>query len=73
MLLTPQSDVKNCDTTKWRDADVVFTDQKPNVELKILPKHLEYAFLEEDQQNSVIIVADLAKHEMESRVEVLKK
>ena len=48
-------------------------DQKPKIELKALPEHLEYAFLEEDQQQPIIIAADLAKHEKESLVEVLKK
>ena len=48
-------------------------DEKPKVELQALPEHLEYAFLEEGQQKPVIIASDLAKHEKESLMELLKK
>ncbi|XP_023747629.1 uncharacterized protein LOC111895800 [Lactuca sativa] len=51
----------------------VFTIQNTKIELKSLPDHLEYAFLEEGQQKPVIIGADLVKHEKESLVDVLKK
>ncbi|XP_023764512.1 uncharacterized protein LOC111913024 [Lactuca sativa] len=47
--------------------------QNTKTELKALPDHLEYAFLEDGQQQPVIIAADLAKHEKESLVGVLKK
>ncbi|XP_052627208.1 uncharacterized protein LOC128133721 [Lactuca sativa] len=42
-------------------------------ELKILPGHLEYAFLEEGEQKPVIIASDLTKSEKEELVRVLKK
>ena len=48
-------------------------DATPKLELKALPEHLEYAFLEEEQQKPVIIASDLAKHDKESLVKVLKK
>ena len=57
----------------WKNAHVMVTDEQPKIELKALPEHLEYAFLEEEQQNPVIISSDLAKHEKESLVKVLKK
>ncbi|XP_023763696.1 uncharacterized protein LOC111912205 [Lactuca sativa] len=47
--------------------------QNTKTELKALPDHVEYAFLEDDQQKPVIIAANLAKHEKESLVGVLKK
>lgn len=47
----------------WQEAQVVVADQKPKIELKDFPGHLEYAFFEEDQQKPAIIVVDLAKHE----------
>lgn len=49
------------------------TDEKPKIDLKSLPEHLEYAFLEDGKQKLVIIASGLAKHEKESLVEVLKK
>ncbi|XP_052626821.1 uncharacterized protein LOC128133425 [Lactuca sativa] len=51
----------------------VFNIQNTKTELKALPYYLEYAFLEDGQQKPVIIAVDLAKHEKESLVGVLKK
>nr|KAJ0191015.1 hypothetical protein LSAT_V11C800437990 [Lactuca sativa] len=47
------------------NAHVVVIEQKPKFELKDLPEHLEYAFLEENDQKPVIVAEIL--------VEVLKK
>ncbi|XP_023770778.1 uncharacterized protein LOC111919455 [Lactuca sativa] len=47
--------------------------QNTKTELKALPNHLEHAYLEDGQQKPVIIAADLAKHEKESLVGVLRK
>ncbi|GJX63880.1 reverse transcriptase domain-containing protein [Tanacetum coccineum] len=47
-------------------------DELPEVELKELPPHLEYAFLEENNKLSVIISKDLSQDEKTSLVNVLK-
>ncbi|GKF90791.1 hypothetical protein Tco_0274492, partial [Tanacetum coccineum] len=44
----------------------------PEVELKELPPHLEYAFLEENNKFPVIISKDLSQEEMTSLINVLK-
>ncbi|GKD53177.1 hypothetical protein Tco_1286564, partial [Tanacetum coccineum] len=47
-------------------------DEIPEVELKELPPHLEYAFLEENNKLPVIISKDLSQDEKTSLVNVLK-
>ncbi|GJV03704.1 hypothetical protein Tco_1337273 [Tanacetum coccineum] len=47
-------------------------DELPEVELKELPPHLEYAFLEENNKLPVIISKDLSQDEKTSLVNVLK-
>ncbi|GJV43178.1 reverse transcriptase domain-containing protein [Tanacetum coccineum] len=47
-------------------------DEFPKVELKELPPHLEYAFLEENNKLPVIISKDLSQDEKTSLVNVLK-
>lgn len=47
--------------------------QKAKIKLKVLPEHLEYAFLEENEQKPIIIAIDLTTKEKESLVEVLRK
>nr|GEX12396.1 reverse transcriptase domain-containing protein [Tanacetum cinerariifolium] len=47
-------------------------DEPPKVELKDLPPHLEYAFLEGDDKLSVIIVKDLSVEEKTALITVLK-
>ncbi|GKC35822.1 hypothetical protein Tco_1048206 [Tanacetum coccineum] len=47
-------------------------DEIPKVELKELPPHLEYAFLEENNKRLVIISKDLNQDEKTSLVNVLK-
>ncbi|GJX57550.1 reverse transcriptase domain-containing protein [Tanacetum coccineum] len=47
-------------------------DEIPEVELKELPPHLEYAFLEENNKLPVIISKDLSKEEKTSLIHVLK-
>ncbi|KAI3811300.1 hypothetical protein L1987_21021 [Smallanthus sonchifolius] len=44
----------------------------PSLELKELPTHLEYAFLDEGRKLSVIIAKDLTEDEKERLLEVLK-
>ncbi|GKA42577.1 reverse transcriptase domain-containing protein [Tanacetum coccineum] len=47
-------------------------DEVPDVELKDLPPHLEYAFLEEDNKFPVIISKDLDEKQKTSLLSVLK-
>nr|GEX99004.1 reverse transcriptase domain-containing protein [Tanacetum cinerariifolium] len=47
-------------------------DEPPEVELKYLPPHLEYAFLEGDDKLLVIIVKDLSVEEKTALITVLK-
>ncbi|GJR29683.1 hypothetical protein Tco_1105915 [Tanacetum coccineum] len=48
-------------------------DEIPEVELKELPPHLEYTFLEENNKLPVIISKDLSQDEKTSLINVLKK
>ncbi|GKE99688.1 hypothetical protein Tco_0023039, partial [Tanacetum coccineum] len=47
-------------------------DEPPEVELKDLPPHLEYAFLEDNNKLSVIIAQDLSVDEKTALIKVLK-
>nr|GFC28022.1 reverse transcriptase domain-containing protein [Tanacetum cinerariifolium] len=47
-------------------------DEPPEVELKDLPPHLEYAFLEGDNKLPVIITKELGKEEKAALIKVLK-
>nr|GEZ27062.1 reverse transcriptase domain-containing protein [Tanacetum cinerariifolium] len=47
-------------------------DEPPMVELKDLPPHLEYAFLEDDDKLPVIIAKDLKDEEKTALIKVLK-
>nr|GEZ86625.1 reverse transcriptase domain-containing protein [Tanacetum cinerariifolium]GEZ86944.1 reverse transcriptase domain-containing protein [Tanacetum cinerariifolium] len=47
-------------------------NEPPEVELKELPPHLEYAFLGEDNKWPVIIAKDLSVNEKSALIEVLK-
>ncbi|GKC47296.1 reverse transcriptase domain-containing protein, partial [Tanacetum coccineum] len=47
-------------------------DEPPEVELKDLPPHLEYAFLESDNKLPVIIATDLSVEEKVALIKVLK-
>ncbi|GKF36962.1 reverse transcriptase domain-containing protein, partial [Tanacetum coccineum] len=48
------------------------TDEPPEVELKDLPPHLEYAFLEGDNKLPLIIAKDLSVEEKAAIIKVLK-
>nr|GFA64520.1 reverse transcriptase domain-containing protein [Tanacetum cinerariifolium] len=52
--------------------DKSLIDESPVVELKDLPPHLEYAFLEGDDKLPVIIVKDLSDEEKTALIKVLK-
>ncbi|GJR11557.1 reverse transcriptase domain-containing protein [Tanacetum coccineum] len=47
-------------------------DEPPEVELKDLPPHLEYAFLEDNNKLPVIIAKDLSANEKTALIKVLK-
>nr|GFC44987.1 hypothetical protein [Tanacetum cinerariifolium] len=47
-------------------------DEPPEVELKELPPHLEYAFLGDDRKWPVIIAKDLSSNEKTTLINVLK-
>ncbi|GKE72854.1 reverse transcriptase domain-containing protein, partial [Tanacetum coccineum] len=47
-------------------------DEPPEVKLKDLPPHLEYAFLEDDNKLPVIIAKDLSVEEKAALIKVLK-
>ncbi|GJR34629.1 hypothetical protein Tco_1210313 [Tanacetum coccineum] len=47
-------------------------DEPPEVELKDLPPHLEYAFLEDDNKLPIIIAKDLSVEEKAALIKVLK-
>nr|GEX10539.1 reverse transcriptase domain-containing protein [Tanacetum cinerariifolium] len=49
-----------------------FVDEPPEVELKDLPPHLEYAFLEGDNKFSVIIAKEMGDEEKSALIKVLK-
>nr|GFB59486.1 reverse transcriptase domain-containing protein [Tanacetum cinerariifolium] len=49
-----------------------FEDERPKVELKELPPHLEYAFLGDNGKWPVIIVKDLSSNEKTALINVLK-
>ncbi|GKB03790.1 reverse transcriptase domain-containing protein [Tanacetum coccineum] len=52
--------------------DKASIDEPPEVELKDLPSHLEYAFLEGDNKSPVIIAKDLSVEEKTALIKVLK-
>nr|GEU58635.1 reverse transcriptase domain-containing protein [Tanacetum cinerariifolium] len=52
--------------------DVFEVDEPPVVELKALPPHLEYAFLEGDNKLPVIIVKDLSMEKKAALITILK-
>nr|GEU76024.1 reverse transcriptase domain-containing protein [Tanacetum cinerariifolium] len=53
-------------------SDKSLIDEPPEVELKDLPPHLEYTFLEGDDKLSVIIAKDLSVEEKTALITVLK-
>jgi hypothetical protein len=53
-----------------KDKDKV---EEPKVEMKVLPSHLKYVFLEEDDTKPVIISSSLSSIEEKKLIEVLKR
>nr|GEX66146.1 reverse transcriptase domain-containing protein [Tanacetum cinerariifolium] len=64
----PPMDLKQAEETKAKS----LIEEPPELELKELPSHLEYAFLEEIDKLPVIITKDLKDVEKEALIKVLK-
>ncbi|GJZ81736.1 reverse transcriptase domain-containing protein [Tanacetum coccineum] len=60
------------DSNPGQESSLEPKDEIPEVELKELPPHLEYAFLEENNKLPVIISKDLSQDEKTSLINVLK-
>ncbi|GJU47240.1 hypothetical protein Tco_1204506 [Tanacetum coccineum] len=67
-LLEIQKDLKICETNNEKS----LVNEPPEVELKDLLPHLEYAFLEGNNKLPVIITKDLKNEEKAALIEVLK-
>ncbi|GKD49712.1 reverse transcriptase domain-containing protein [Tanacetum coccineum] len=63
-----QKELKVCEAKTNKSS----IDEPPEVELKDLPPHLEYAFLEGDNKLPVIIAKDLSVEEKAALIKVLK-
>ncbi|GJS52832.1 reverse transcriptase domain-containing protein [Tanacetum coccineum] len=63
------ADDPNCHGTKTAKSSI---DKPPEVELKDIPSHLEYAFLEDNNKLPVIIAKDLSVDEKAALIKVLK-
>ncbi|GJY89481.1 hypothetical protein Tco_0504677 [Tanacetum coccineum] len=63
-----QKELKVCEAKNDKSS----IDEPPEVELKDLPPHLEYAFLEDDDKLPVIIAKDLSVEEQAALIKVLK-
>nr|GEZ36136.1 DNA-directed DNA polymerase [Tanacetum cinerariifolium] len=75
----PPSNQKDYFPSVHKDLKVVepknnhsFDDEPPEVELKELPPHLEYAFLGDNEKWPVIILKDLSVNEKSALINVLK-
>nr|GFB03252.1 reverse transcriptase domain-containing protein [Tanacetum cinerariifolium] len=64
----PPMDLKQAEETKAKSS----IEEPPELELKELPSHLEYAFLKESDKLPVIIANDLKDVEKEALIKVLK-
>nr|GEW83030.1 reverse transcriptase domain-containing protein [Tanacetum cinerariifolium] len=67
-LLEVRKELKICEA-KFDKSSI---DEPPEVELKDLPPHLEYSFLEGDDKLPVIIVKDLSVEEKTALITILK-
>nr|GEY73524.1 reverse transcriptase domain-containing protein [Tanacetum cinerariifolium] len=67
-FLLPPIDLKHVEETKEKSS----IEEPTELELKELPSHLEYAFLEESDKLPVIIAKDIKDVEKEALIKVLK-
>ncbi|GJU28865.1 reverse transcriptase domain-containing protein [Tanacetum coccineum] len=65
----PPMDLKQSEVTEAKSS----IEEPPELELKDLPSHLEYAFLEENDKLPVIIAKGLKNNEKEALLKVIKK
>nr|GFC24718.1 reverse transcriptase domain-containing protein [Tanacetum cinerariifolium] len=63
-----KNELKACEANMIKS----FVDEPPKVELKDLPPHLEYTFLEGDNKLPVIIGKELGDEEKSALIKVLK-
>ncbi|GJX12428.1 reverse transcriptase domain-containing protein [Tanacetum coccineum] len=70
--VTPPGIQKDLKVVEPKESSLEPKDEIPEVELKELPPHLEYAFLEENNKLPVIISKDLSQNEKTSLIKVLK-
>nr|GFA19245.1 hypothetical protein [Tanacetum cinerariifolium] len=63
-----KKELKVCETKTFKSS----VDEPPEVELKDLPHHLEYAFLEGEDKLPVIIAKELRSEEKAALIKVLK-
>ncbi|GJX44727.1 hypothetical protein Tco_0261403 [Tanacetum coccineum] len=63
---------KDLKVVERKESSLEPKDEIPDIELKELPPHLEYAFLEENNKLPVIISKDLSLEEKTSLINVLK-
>nr|GFB76589.1 reverse transcriptase domain-containing protein [Tanacetum cinerariifolium] len=63
-----KKELKECEAKTVKSS----VDEPPKVELKDLPPHLEYAFLESDNKLPVIIAKELGDEEKSALIKVLK-
>nr|GEU65081.1 reverse transcriptase domain-containing protein [Tanacetum cinerariifolium] len=63
-----KNELKACDAKTIKSS----VDEPPEVELKDLPPHLEYAFLEGDNKLPVIIAKELGDEKKSAQIKVLK-
>nr|GEU77482.1 reverse transcriptase domain-containing protein [Tanacetum cinerariifolium] len=63
-----KKELKVCETKTVKS----FVDEPPEVKLKDLPPHLEYAFLEGDNKLPVVIAKELGDEEKSALIKVLK-
>ncbi|GKA81926.1 hypothetical protein Tco_0788674, partial [Tanacetum coccineum] len=70
--LPPLPNHKDYSPEMRKELKVVEADEPPEVELKDLPPHLEYAFLEDNDKLPVIIAKDLKDEEKAALIKVLR-
>nr|GEY13189.1 hypothetical protein [Tanacetum cinerariifolium] len=68
LISTPSDGLKLAEESKAKS----FVEEPPELELKELPSHLEYAFLEDSNKFPVIIAKNLKDVEKEALINVLK-
>ncbi|GKA66404.1 reverse transcriptase domain-containing protein [Tanacetum coccineum] len=72
-LISPEIDYADCNPEEDIFTEAKYSiEEPPELELKDLPSHLEYAYLEENDKLPVIIAKDLKNEEKDALLKVLK-